>query len=115
MSYLGCPYTPCCRLNRYDQRPQCSYGSSQLDFAIHVRLGDRSKLIVEDFEAYIVLLESFMDTVTESVLDRGLDKPVFHVFSETSVPCPSLANGTFAEFRMWPVETDQVCTHELDT
>lgn len=79
---------------------------------MHVRLGDRSKLIVEDFNAYVVLLEAFMDTVAESVVFRGYDEPVFHIFSETSLPCPSSESGIFDEFPTWPVEMDQVCKRE---
>lgn len=95
-------------VNRYDHAPQCAYGSSGLDFAIHVRLGDRAHMMNEENDNYFRLLEGFMEVVTGRVLARGYDAPVFHVFSETSLPCPTSGNGTFMEFPHWPVEIDQV-------
>lgn len=94
--------------SRYDEAPKCAYGSSQLDFAIHVRLGDRAKLMPGDHSDYIGLLEAFMEAVTERVVNKTHTAPVFHVFSETSQPCPSQENGTFEEFPFWQVVLDQV-------
>lgn len=82
---------------------------------MHLRLGDRSKLIEEDFNEYVALLEAFMDKVTKSLVSRGHDKPVFHVFSETSLPCPSSGSGIFDELPTWPVEIDQVCKRQATT
>lgn len=94
-------------LCRYDQAPDCSYGSSELNFALHLRMGDRREIEQVTFE-YFEYLDDFMDTVTQAVLDKGRDAPMFHVFSEALMPCPSTVNGTFAEFPLWPVEMDQV-------
>lgn len=96
--------------NRYNetQEEACGgYESSELNFALHVRMGDR-----RDMEgatpAYFSLLEDFMEVVTEGVVGRGHAAPTFHVFSEALYPCPSQENGTFHEFPLWPVERDQV-------
>lgn len=62
----------------------------------------------EDHGTYVRLLEEFIEVVTNRVVDKTRNKPVFHIFSETALPCPSLHNGTFAEFPFWPVEIDQV-------
>lgn len=86
------------------------YSSSprELNFAIHVRLGDRAKKLSKSTDDYPWYLETFMTTLTAAVADRGLDPPRFHVFSETATPCPSEDTGTFPEFPMWPVEKYQV-------
>lgn len=101
--------------SRYDQAPECAYSSSQLDFAIHVRLGDRAELSPADGDDYFRLLEAFMEVVTKRVVDKTRNKLVFHIFSETLLPCPSSQNGTFEEFPFWKVEIDQVrvCFHGI--
>jgi len=82
--------------------------SQELNFAIHIRLGDRIT-VQQGFESsYEGYIKAFMDTVAASVTRRGLGTPLFHVFSETSLPCPSEENGTFPEFPTWPVDTYQV-------
>ena len=88
------------------------YSSSpqELNFAIHVRLGDRTAYL-HGFEAdYVDYMQSFMDTVTNAVIRRGLDSPRFHIFSETFYPCPQEESRTFREFPAWPVEEYQVLT-----
>lgn len=65
-------------------------------------MGDRRDILGESKE-YFVLLELFMDTVSEEVVRKGLDPPLFHVFSETLMPCPSEDTGLFEEFPTWPV------------
>lgn len=64
--------------------------------------------MAEADDDYFRLLEAFMDIVTARIVARGHDSPVFHVFSETSLPCPESSSGTFAEFPLWPVEVDLV-------
>lgn len=86
------------------------YNDHELNFAIHVRLGDRMQLLTDTEASHLDHLGRFMNDVTESVVLRGLDPPAFHVFSETADPCPSEVDGTFAEFPKWPVEMDQVRT-----
>ena len=67
-------------------------------------MGDRRHYFRhEESEQYFILLELFMDTVSKEVVRKGLDPPVFHVFSETLVPCPSEDTGIFDEFPSWPV------------
>lgn len=69
---------------------------------MHVRMGDRRGFLGESLE-YFHLLEVFMDTVTKEVVGKGLEPPLFHVFSETLVPCPTEETGLFDEFPTWPV------------
>lgn len=87
------------------------YSSSprELNFAIHVRLGDRAAKLNKSIDDYLGYLNVFMYILTAAVTDRGLDQPIFHVFSETALPCPSEENRTFPEFPLWPVEEYQVC------
>lgn len=54
------------------------------------------------------MLELIMDTISAEVVGRGLQTPLFHVFSETLAPCPSGEAGLFDEFPMWPVGVDKV-------
>lgn len=70
-------------------------------------MGDR-RAFQEGTLEYFNLLEAFMDAVTTEVVKKGLEPPLFHVFSETLMPCPSSATGLFDEFQWWPVELDQV-------
>lgn len=97
--------------DRFEEQPECMYSSSpkELNFAIHVRLGDRLKTLKSSMNSYFEYLERFMDRVTTAVTQRGLDPPTFHVFSETVEPCPSEETGTFPEFPIWPIEPYQVC------
>lgn len=92
---------------RYNHEPECGYEESELNFALHVRMGDRRELEGVTPE-YFSLLEDFMATVTRAVVERKQVAPMFHVFSEALYPCPSPENATFQEFPFWPVERDQV-------
>lgn len=92
---------------RHNPNPACSYDAGRLDFAIHVRLGDR-RLTQEAPDEYFSVLEALMDTITDSLLKRGLTPPVFHIFTETLQQCPSAETGIFHEMPGWPVELDQV-------
>lgn len=65
-------------------------------------MGDRRVMLGESPE-YFHLLELFVDTVSKEVVRRGLEPPLFHVFSETLIPCPPEDTGTFHEFPSWPV------------
>lgn len=57
---------------------------------------------------YFQLLDLFMSTFSREAEGKGLEPPLFHIFSETLVPCPSGETGLFDEFPTWPVELDQV-------
>ena len=70
-------------------------------------MGDR-RAFQEGTLDYFELLDLLMDTVSQEVLQKGLNPPLFHVFSETVIPCPSEETGLFDEFPIWPVELDQV-------
>lgn len=70
-------------------------------------MGDRREF-QDGNEEYFQLLELIMTTMSVEVVDKGLQKPLFHVFSETLVPCPSENTGLFDEFPTWPVGVDQV-------
>lgn len=76
-----------------------------------MRLGDRKDQQGDSLSSfpgdYFALLEAFMDTVTSAVVTRGHERPVFHIFSETHLPCPS-DDGSFPEFPDWPVEMGEV-------
>lgn len=65
-------------------------------------MGDRRVMLGEAKE-YFHLLEMFMDTVSKEVVKMGLEPPLFHVFSETLIPCPPKDTGIFDEFPSWPV------------
>lgn len=80
---------------------------SRLNFAIHIRLGDR-KGVDQATVKYLELLETFMDTVSAAVVEQGYSAPLFHIFSETVAPCPWPSTNAFSEFPNWPVEPDQV-------
>jgi len=95
-------------LTRYNAGPTCGYSSSQLNVAIHVRLGDRNRQDLKQSDEYIDLLEDFMDTISSRVSSIGHDPPLFHIFSETKDPCPSPNNGVFKEFSRWPIDMQQV-------
>ena len=70
-------------------------------------MGDRRAFQAGSLE-YFQLLDRFMITVSLEVVGKGLESPLFHIFSETLVPCPSEETGLFDEFPTWPVELDQV-------
>lgn len=70
-------------------------------------MGDRREFQDGNLE-YFQLLELVMSTIEAEVVDKGLPKPLFHIFSETLVPCPSGETGLFDEFPTWPVDVDQV-------
>lgn len=87
---------------RYEKTPECAYDPARLNFAIHIRMGDRRAMLGESL-GYFYLLEQFMDTVSKEVVRKGLVPPLFHVFSETLIPCPQDDTGIFDEFPSWPV------------
>ncbi|CAM9457360.1 unnamed protein product [Laminaria digitata] len=70
-------------------------------------MGDR-RAFQEGTLEYFKLLERFMDTVSSEVAKKGLEPPLFHIFSETLEACPSSDTGLFDEFPSWPVVLDQV-------
>lgn len=72
-------------------------------------MGDRTSIQGNPRSTYFDRLHDFMDVVTEAVVAKGLFAPMFHVFTETKLPCPSGETGIFPEFPAWPVEIDQVC------
>lgn len=92
---------------RYDEDLQCAFDPTRLNFAVHVRLGDRIAS-AESLAQHFRLLEELMDTITNVMRENGLQTALFHVFSETKEPCPSPETGLFDEFPTWPVEIDQV-------
>eukprot|EP00904_Undaria_pinnatifida_P013664 jgi/Undpi1/9428/HiC_scaffold_27.g11885.m1 len=92
----------------YDENPKCDFHPDRLNFAIHVRMGDRRAILGESGQ-YFLLLERFMGTVSAEVVRRGLEPPLFHVFSETLLPCPSEDTGLFDEFPSWPVHQVPEC------
>eukprot|EP00903_Cladosiphon_okamuranus_P019481 g17914.t1 len=91
----------------YDEDPKCAFDQGRLNFALHVRLGDR-RGFQEGNGEYFQLLEHIMDTIAVEVVQRGLQVPLFHVFSETLVPCPPEETGLFDEFPRWPVVVDKI-------
>eukprot|EP00752_Nemacystus_decipiens_P015076 g13430.t1 len=93
---------------RYDESPECAFDHNRLNFAVHVRMGDRRKFFQDGNTQYFELLELIMSTISEEVVDRGLPLPLFHVFSETLAPCPSGETGLFDEFPHWPVGVDKL-------
>lgn len=70
-------------------------------------MGDRRAFQGSSLD-YFRLLDVFMDTVSQEVMAMGLEAPLFHVFSETLIPCPSEESGLFDEFPTWPIELDEV-------
>lgn len=74
-------------------------------------MGDRREY-QEGTVEYLRLLDVLMETISQEVVGMGLETPLFHIFSETVLPCPSEENGIFDEFPAWPVEHDQV--REID-
>lgn len=74
---------------------------------MHVRMGDR-RTFQDGSLDYFRHLEVFMHTVRQEVVGMGLETPLFHIFSETLVSCPSEETGLFDEFPTWPVKLDQV-------
>lgn len=92
---------------RYDEKPHCRYDSNRLNFAIHVRMGDRHKF-TDMHTDYFDRLEEVMSTISKEVTLKGLAKPLFHLFSETVKSCPSEETGIFEEFPSWPVVNDEV-------
>ncbi|CAM9646251.1 unnamed protein product [Scytosiphon promiscuus] len=102
---------------RFPAEQECEFAPSRPNIGIHVRLGDRDghQSSMEstngepvNHKKYFDKLEGFMDTVSAAALRQGGALPVFHIFSETSEPCPSVETGAFSEFLRWPVEFDQV-------
>lgn len=96
-----------CTHRRYDENPQCSYDAGRMHFALHVRMGDRREF--QDTNTnYFDLLEAIMADISAEVVRKGMAKPLFHVFSETLMPCPSGDEGVFDEFPTWPVGVEKV-------
>lgn len=93
--------------SRYDENLDCAYDPTRLNVAIHVRMGDRREF-QDGTLNYFRLLDVFMHTVSQTVVGKGLAPPLFHIFSETLLPCPSEQSGFFDEFPAWPVQLDQV-------
>lgn len=62
---------------------------------------------------YFRLLDVFMNTFSEEVVGMGLKTPLFHIFSETLLQCPSLETALFDEFPTWPVQRDQVRVNDV--
>eukprot|EP00904_Undaria_pinnatifida_P012050 jgi/Undpi1/7976/HiC_scaffold_24.g10448.m1 len=91
----------------YDDNLECAFARDRLNFSVHVRMGDRRAFQAGTLE-YFNLLEAFMGTVSSEVVNKGLEPPLFHVFSETLMPCPSSETGLFDEFPWWPVVRDQI-------
>lgn len=94
-------------MNRFHGNSNCGYSTNRLNIALHVRMGDRRELQAT-LPEYFRLLELFMDTVSTEVVGMGLEPPLFHVFSETLMPCPSADTGRFDEFPAWPLMLAQV-------
>lgn len=95
--------------NRFDENPNCSFAKERMNFALHVRMGDRRNFFERSAREYAKTLEEVMNNITAEVVDMSLPKPLFHIFSETVHPCPSAQTGLFDEFPTWRVESDQVC------
>lgn len=70
-------------------------------------MGDRR--VIQDIpDDYFKRLEELMETITSTVLESGLAVPLFHVFTETLMPCPSSETGTFDEMPQWHVNKEEV-------
>lgn len=93
--------------HRYDGELDCGYDRTRLNFAIHVRMGDR-RPPPEILLPYYNYLEKMIASITNVVLGKGLEPPLFHIFSETLKPCPSPETGAFEEFPTWPIDLNQV-------
>ena len=105
---------PCirCLITRYhreksEQQRKCLYDDERPHFAFHVRLGDRTGS-VESMSSYIEHLEGVMDVISTATKEKEMRPPLFHVFTETLMPCPSQETGLFDEFLSWPIEADKV-------
>lgn len=70
-------------------------------------MGDR-RGISEKAPEYLEKVQRIMTEMSQVVENKGLQPPLFHVFSETNAPCPSRETGIFDEFPSWPVVLDQV-------
>ncbi|CAB1105518.1 unnamed protein product [Ectocarpus sp. CCAP 1310/34] len=49
-----------------------------------------------------------MKVIAKEVHGLGQRTPLFHIFSETELPCPSLEDGVFPEFPEWAVAPDEI-------
>ena len=96
---------------RYDEHPHCEYEEGRLHFAVHIRMGDR-RGISDKAPHYLEKVERIMAKMSQAVENKGLQSPMFHVFSETTTPCPPRETGIFDEFPSWPVVLDQVCNEQ---
>ena len=95
---------------RYDEHPACDFTEGALNFAVHVRMGDRRTFQLTENE-YFERLENIMSTLSAEVVEKGLPEPMFHVFSEVEVPCPSGQPSVFDEFPVWHIGADEVCMY----
>lgn len=70
-------------------------------------MGDRRMFQSGTLE-YLKMMERIMNHISEAVAEKGLEPPMFHVFSETVRRCPSEEAGLFEEFPTWPVSPEEV-------
>lgn len=70
-------------------------------------MGDR-RAFQDGSDEYFEMLEDMTDVISTEVVGKGLPEPLFHVFSETLMPCPSEETGLFEEFPTWPLGTEEV-------
>ncbi|CAM9998318.1 unnamed protein product [Ascophyllum nodosum] len=85
----------------------CGFDPTRLNVAVHMRLGD-VLLPFESLSKYLTAIQEMMGVMTEVVEEKGLEPPLFHIFSETIKPCPSLETNSFDEFPAWAIEPQQV-------
>ncbi|CAN0106888.1 unnamed protein product [Ascophyllum nodosum] len=92
----------------YDEgTSSCTFDHQSLNFAVHVRMGDRREF-QDGSTQYLKFLERFMISVSSAVIAKGMMQPTFHVFSETLAPCPSEDTRLFDEFPAWSIEADEI-------
>ena len=63
--------------------------------------------------SYIENLEGVMDVISTATEEKKMRPPLFHVFTETLMPCPSQETGLFDEFPSWAIEADQVQARQV--
>ena len=99
---------------RYDEHPECVFTEGALNFAVHVRMGDRRAFQTAEND-YFERLENVMNTISTEVVGRGLPEPMFHVFSEAELPCPSGQPSAFDEFPTWHIGAEEVRVYVSNT
>ena len=80
---------------------------------MHIRLGDRAKIardVLKSERDHIIQLINVIAQEAEA-LDQLT--PLFHIYSETELPCPSLEDGVFPEFPEWAIAPNEVTVSEL--